>query len=131
MFHSSPIPVENAMRLAARRGILPRQISFGRRPAAQVLNLRLFEHRRCGNNIAQGNALGFHENSGIFALKEQDKCRQFGLFRPCRALLDCPITQGVALGYNVSAPSVLKRRNSKSASKVFTVLAACLRCELG
>jgi hypothetical protein len=74
----------------------------------------MLEHRRCANNIAQGNALGIRENRWNAALKGHYNVGR--LFRPYRALpANGLITQGVALGYNVTAPSVLKDATSKRA----------------
>src|ERR1043165_4206191 len=71
------------------------------------------EHRRCGNVKAQGNALG---NTASVKLKPQrGAIIASGFMAPLWGFdpIFCSSSQGVALGFNITAPLVL-RKNSIS-----------------
>ena len=58
-------------------------------PGAQVLKLRILEHRRCGNKSAQGNALGVGQIRAPVALKGQNKVSATCLVSPFQGFAPC------------------------------------------
>jgi hypothetical protein len=87
---------------------------FSRSPVLALFEVAHSEHRWCANKIAQGNALGKmpHERQSPERAKHTALPKTVLPFQGNNSS-NYIETQGVALGYIVCAPSVLKMRNFK------------------